>query len=226
MDAPDIRGLFTGPVGVGVVLTTDPMEPTAAEAELLGSGASAGRRRAFALGRRAARLALHELGSPAGLVGLAPTGQPLWPSGFVGSITHTGDLGAAVVGHTTRYLGLGLDVEAAARQISPAAARHVCTSAELAWAQLEEPGVRLLQLFSAKEAIFKALYPLAGIYLGFKDAELRWVGGALSFTARLRRDAADGFPAGTELTVASRVHDGFVLAGVALPRPPQARAEP
>jgi 4'-phosphopantetheinyl transferase EntD len=56
-----------------------------------------------------------------------------------------------------------------------------------------------VQVFAAKEAIFKALFPLEHEYLGFHDAALEWVGDR--FRATLRKRAAEGFEAGARLEV-------------------------
>jgi len=134
-------------------------------------------------------------------VGRGPAGEPVWPEGIVGAIAHAGDVAIGLVGRTTDYAGLGVDVEELARGPSPRAARLVCRPAEMEWTEVESGTRRLTMLFSAKEAVFKALFPLERVWLGFGDAELTWVPGRCGFDARLLKRAAAGYPIGSVLPV-------------------------
>lgn len=129
--------------------------------------AVAKRRREVAFGRACARQALgRSIAIPAGA-----GGAPLWPDGIVGSITHTDDDAAAMVAVRGTVVALGIDLESLAH-----AARTedllttVTTAAERATA---DPVLPLAALaFSAKEAVYKCLYPTAGRFLDFYDVEL------------------------------------------------------
>ena len=78
---------------------------------------------------------------------------------------------------------------------------RVCTPREFAWVE-EDPGpTRRTMLFSAKEAVFKALYPIECVWLGFGDAELTWSAERCLFEARLLTRAAAAFPEGAVLDV-------------------------
>ena len=160
-----------------------------------------GRRRSFALGRAAAREALSQLDCTAGAIGKGPGGEPLWPEGFVGTISHSGDLAVAVVGRRADYDGLGVDVEQRSPGLSARGARLVCTPAEFDWVDQDPSSTRRTLLFSAKEAIFKALYPIERIWLGFGDAELTWDAERGGFDARLLKAAGQRYPVDTLLHV-------------------------
>ena len=72
-------------------------------------------------------------------------------------------------------------------------------------------------IFSAKEAGFKAFFPIERIYLGYQDAELSWSEGAKSFTGVLRKGAGDHYPIGFRFEVGCQIVEGFVFSFVSLP---------
>lgn len=74
---------------------------------------------------------------------------------------------------------------------------------------------RLAMLFSAKEAIFKALYPIEQVWLGFGDAELSWRAERCAFEARILKSVGDGFPEGFVLEVHSVLTPTQVLSAAA-----------
>jgi enterobactin synthetase component D len=214
LTADDVRRGLPCPVGVGVRRVSDGVLPRLwpEEEQLLGPKAVERRRVFFALGRAAARDALAELGVDSVAIGRGTAGEPLWPDGIVGAITHAGDTGIALVGWRTEYAGLGVDVEELARGPSARAARLVCRPAEMDWAQAESGTRRLAMLFSAKEAVFKAVFPIARVWLGFADAELAWVAERCGFDARLLKSAAASHPLGSVVRVSSTVTATQVLS--------------
>jgi 4'-phosphopantetheinyl transferase EntD len=133
------------------------------------------RRREFTMGRVCARAALAALGVTAGPIPVGEHGAPRWPPGIVGSITHCAGYRAAAVARASDIVTIGLDAEP-----DEALPDGVLTTVSLLGelARLRDlaaatPGTswdRLL--FSAKEAVYKAWFPLAGRWLGFKDADI------------------------------------------------------
>jgi 4'-phosphopantetheinyl transferase EntD len=131
------------------------------------------RRREFTTARMCARTALFELGFPAVSIPTGEHGEPQWPAGVVGSITHCDGYRASAVGRLEEIVTLGIDAE-----------RHAALPAGLLGdiARREElPSLRRLEsersdvhwdrlLFSAKESVYKAWFPLAKRWLGFEDA--------------------------------------------------------
>jgi len=212
--AEDARRGLPRPVGVGIRRLTDDTSSglVGLEAAVLGPRATDQRRRYFALGRAAAHEALADIGcaAPAG-IGRGPGGQPLWPDGIVGAITHAGDVAMALVGRRTDYAGLGLDIEQLAPGVSARAARLIATDAERAWLACQ-PEIWRTILFSAKEAVFKAMFPVESVWLGFSDAELTWDEPAAAFEARLLKAAGAGFAAGYTLRVRCTLSDTAVLS--------------
>jgi 4'-phosphopantetheinyl transferase EntD len=182
------------------------------EETYLGPNAAGRRRFFFALGRAAARDALAELGLAPGAIRRGPAGEPVWPDGIVGAISHSGDLAVAIVGWQSNYAGLGVDLEQLAPGVSARAARLVCTPSEIAWVGDSGGTSRGTMLFSAKEAVFKALFPIEHIWLGFGDAELEWQPERCAFAARLLKSASGGYPTGSMLQVQCTLTDAEVLS--------------
>ena len=145
----------------------------------------------FAAGRMVARRALGRIGVPD--CEIPRRGRlPVWPPSAVGSIAHTRSLAAAIVGPAADHDGIGIDVENRTA-VSPEVAERVLTPAERAW--LPAPEWRSM-VFSSKEAVYKAVYPLTGEFLGFGDVELDIDAGAGEFRARCRRNLRSAVPVG------------------------------
>jgi len=201
------------PIGVGIrrrANTTPALH--ALEEQSLGPRAVERRRVYFSMGRAAARDALAEFGIYGVAIERGPSGEPLWPEGVVGAISHAGDLAIALVGRQDDYAGLGIDVEQLSRGLTARAARLVCTPAEMEWVNPEADTTRLTMLFSAKEAVFKALFPIEGVWLGFADAELTWHPERCAFEARLLKAASTAHPQGALLEVRCSVAGTDVLS--------------
>jgi 4'-phosphopantetheinyl transferase EntD len=131
------------------------------------------RRQEFRTGRVCARRALHLLGRPAQPILRGIHGEPRWPAGVVGSITHCAGYRGAALGETTQVASIGIDAEPN-EALPGGLLDSVGLPAELAdVANLTRgyPGVswdRLL--FCTKEAVYKAWFPLTGHWLGFDQA--------------------------------------------------------
>jgi len=164
-------------------------------------GAPARRLAEFATGRHCAHTALGVLDPQlAGTPLLRDSrGAPQWPPGVVGSVTHCeGWTGAAVARSRGSRVGrgvaaLGLDAEPIAPL--PAGVLDVVASADerevLARLGAEQSGIPWdTVLFCAKEATYKAWYPLTGIVLAHASVEVE-VSPAGTFTGvAAARDSA------------------------------------
>lgn len=124
-------------------------------------------------GRRCARLALTDLGVEPAPVLRGPKREPQWQSEVVGAITHTAGYAAAAVAKAGDLQSLGLDAEPD-QPLPDGVLRRIARDDELGWVTGPVAGVdnadRLL--FSAKESIYKAWFPLAERWLGFEDARV------------------------------------------------------
>ena len=126
------------------------------------------REREFCVGRALAREALTHVGIHDHPLIPADTREPQWPAGIVGSISHCEDICAVAVAQDRQLSGLGIDLERIGR-IDGSIASTICTPEELN--ETSEPG-RLSALFSAKESIFKALFPSTRHFLDFRDVSV------------------------------------------------------
>ncbi len=133
------------------------------------------RKAEFVAGRRMATRALAYLGYDALDIGIGAQRAPCWPLGVVGSISHHSSLAVSSVRLASDGAYLGLDVEpvmpdSQARQLQ----YQVCRADELA--KQHHSGLSLAEfitlVFSAKESLFKAVYPQVKRYLEFTDAKL------------------------------------------------------
>jgi 4'-phosphopantetheinyl transferase EntD len=145
------------------------------EVRILAPRACRRKRVEFALGRTAANLALKQVGlENPGPVLRASSGEPLWPDGIVGSITHRYPWSVAVVINGSNRFAIGVDLEAIEGLQGTDISQLVCRQPELDWVHLGNFQERLAMIFSAKEAFYKAFYPLCRRYIDFKEVELVW----------------------------------------------------
>ena len=176
------------------------------------------RRREFATGRQCARSALGVLG-----IGPAPIlpgqgGAPQWPSGIVGSITHCAGYRAAAAARASEVVTIGLDAEPA--QSLPGEVLGLVTRPDerdrLRDLARDAPGVCWdTLLFSAKESVYKAWFPLARRWLGFTDADIAINAENGTFEARLliAAPASSGVPP-TGFNGRWLARDGLLLTAI------------
>jgi 4'-phosphopantetheinyl transferase EntD len=136
----------------------------------------------FAAGRTCARTALGRLGCPPVAIPVGAQREPIWPTGFIGSITHCqGHCAAAVARRELEgsqpITSLGLDAEPAL-PLPAEVVEMVCSPAERDWigrqGQDALPWDRLV--FSAKESVFKCVFPLERRFLEFDEVEITFTG--------------------------------------------------
>ncbi|HXS48455.1 MAG TPA: 4'-phosphopantetheinyl transferase superfamily protein [Solirubrobacterales bacterium] len=131
------------------------------------------RRREFTTARACARTALAQLGFPPQAIASDPRGAPQWPPGVVGSITHCDGYRGCAVAHSADLLAIGVDAERN-EPLPDGLLGDIALPEERAMLRtLAEEGSEIhwdRLLFSAKESVYKAWYPLAGKWLGFEDA--------------------------------------------------------
>jgi 4'-phosphopantetheinyl transferase EntD len=147
------------------------LSPLFAEEASIVERAVAKRQREFRAGRHVARCALVGAGGPSTALLRGGHGEPLFPTGYRGSITHTGreDTYAAAVATRAPWL-LGIDAEMHA-ELSADLVRRVADAEEVSKAARVSPEPGLL-VFAAKEAAYKCVYPLCGRMLAFEEVRL------------------------------------------------------
>jgi 4'-phosphopantetheinyl transferase EntD len=144
-----------------------------------------GRVREFATGRSCARLALEKLGLPASPILRGPKREPIWPPGIVGSITHCDGYRAAAVARQSQVLALGIDAEID-EALPDGVLKLLAVAEERAFLARAPAGIHWDRLlFSAKESLYKAWFPLTGRWLGFEDAMVSFNPDDGTFEARL-----------------------------------------
>lgn len=181
-----------------------------------------GRRRAeFTTARHCARVALAKLGLPPAPIVPGTSGSPCWPPGIVGSITHCSDYRACAVALSEKIVALGVDAEP--HQALPAGVLRQITTLEerahLLRLRALRPEVHWDRLlFSAKETVYKAWFPLTWRWLDFGEAVIGFQPATGTFTARLEVPGpvlADHNVSG--FTGRWLVREGLLLTAVAVP---------
>lgn len=143
------------------------------------------RRAEFLAGRALARIVQGRLGLPQAEIARAPSRAPLWPTGQIGSITHSaGRAGVWIAEASSGHLGL--DFETVPRQSGLLAIRDTVLTREEGAVVGDDP-TRLCAAFSAKESLFKALHPRVQRFFGFDAAQVVALDDS-SVTLRLTRD--------------------------------------
>ena len=179
----------------GAELYDDPpgLAPLAAEEPLIARSV-AKRRNEFVTVRHCARVALEQLGVPPAPILKGDKGEPCWPEGVVGSLTHCQGYRGAVVGLTQSVRSVGIDAEphgvlpdGVLNAVSLPVERYEIGALPggLHWDRI---------LFCAKEATYKAWFPLTQRWLGFEDAHITFdvdaSGVSGSFVSRILIDPA------------------------------------
>jgi len=179
------------PSSVHVVQSRTELEDTESygEEERYIANAVPERQHEFRTVRVCARRALGQLGHAG--IALVPDEKraPVWPAGVVGSMTHCVGFRAAAVASTNDIRGLGIDAELHAslpaetldiillpeeqRMVGELNSRYP----ETAWDRL---------IFSAKESVFKAWFPLTRQWLDFLECRIILDAQAHSFHAEIQ----------------------------------------
>lgn len=192
------------------------------EEESVVKRAVAKRRQEFATARWCARRAMALLGRPPVAILPGPRGEPQWPAGLVGSITHCLGYRAAVLAESDVLTTVGIDAEPD-EPLPDGVLETVSLTderARVAALLRDHPGVRWDRLlFSAKESVYKAWYPLTGRWLGFEDARLTFDPDGHGFRADILIDGGrtDGGAPLTAMTGRCLVDRGLVVTAVTVP---------
>jgi 4'-phosphopantetheinyl transferase EntD len=160
------------------------------EAEIIAHAVET-RRREYAAVRSCARACLVRLGYPRVPILPGVGGAPMWPAGVQGSMTHCAGYAAAAVGPDRRISAIGIDAEPDA-PLPDGVLDLVATPAEQDRLAAIEPAPNSPNwdrlLFSAKEAVYKAWFPIVGEWLDHQEAEIHFHPNQATFTALVSRD--------------------------------------
>ncbi|MBY0440655.1 MAG: 4'-phosphopantetheinyl transferase [Mycobacteriaceae bacterium] len=205
--------LFSDPPGLAPLPSEEPLIARSV----------AKRRNEFITVRHCARVSLGKLGLPPTPILKGDKGEPCWPDGVVGSLTHCAGYRGAVVGRSSAVRSVGIDAEphgvlpeGVLKAISLASERDEIAAKQhdtaLHWDRI---------LFCSKEATYKAWFPMTRRWLGFEDARITFdvdtSGVAGDFLAHILIDgSALSGPPLTVLTGRWSVNRGLVLAAIVL----------
>jgi 4'-phosphopantetheinyl transferase EntD len=203
-------------------LYDDPLDlAPLSEEEPLIARSVAKRRNEFITVRYCARQALGDLGLPPVPILKGDKGEPCWPDGVVGSLTHCEGFRGAVVGRSGDVRSVGIDAEPHA-ELPKGVLDAISLPAERSELTALPGGAHWDRiLFCAKEATYKAWFPLTHRWLGFEDAHITFSvdgsGSGGSFESRILIDpAAESGPPLTTLSGRWSVDEGLVLTGIVL----------
>ena len=131
----------------------------------------------FLAGRLCAQVILAAHGIERHGVAIGSHREPLWPPGFVGSITHNSDFAAAIACPDEALLGVGIDIESVIEPDARAAMMDLVVSAAEADLLRAAAGelsfdCLLTLVFSAKESFYKAAFAQVRAYVDFDAVEV------------------------------------------------------
>ena len=208
------RSLFDADVAVAVTDTgAAHAPPFPAEAAHV-ARATPARQAEFAAGRAAVRTAMAALGLPPRPVVNGTDRAPVWPAGVTGSLSHCRSLCIAALVRSEAAASLGIDIEEDS-PLDPALIDIVCTPEERAMIAGPQAGALAKLIFCAKEAAYKAQYPLTGLLFDFQTLEIAFDRDAPRFTATFRQPVG-GFAVGAGLPGRHARVAGHLVTGVTL----------
>lgn len=190
------------------------------EEQALGEAVSQKRRGDFLVGRAAARRALESVGFPVVTPVLrGENREPLWPVGVVGSISHSSGVGIAAVAWQQDVPAIGVDIQEVEERYTDELIARFADPDEFDWVR-SDPALRTeraVKLFSAKESVFKALYPIRKVWFAFDVARLSPTDDENRFKVSVRLPAVSSDVIHLDVGV---VHYGkYVVTGAVLSQP-------
>jgi 4'-phosphopantetheinyl transferase EntD len=126
-------------------------------------------RRASGAARIVGRQLLARLGYAECALPKGPSGAPIWPAGVTGSFAHDDRVAVAAVGLCGNVGAVGIDVEPA--ELLPSELLELVATPQEQLSICDDPYHGRL-LFAAKEAVYKAIYPLDQILLEYHDIQI------------------------------------------------------
>lgn len=169
----------------------------------------------YLIGRLCAKKALADLNIE-GYPLTNPDKSPQWPASTCGSISHSKQLAAAVVALREHWQGLGLDIEHLLTQ--PRSEKLLTIVANPREQRLVGNDIRLFTtlVFSIKESLFKALYPLIGKRFYFEHAEIIEWSKQGTVTLKLLIDLSEKWQKGTLIKGQYSLREDYLWSLVAI----------
>lgn len=177
---------------------------------------SQNRKREYIAGRFCALKAMESANISPEHILIGEKGEPIWPSNIVGSITHSHGYAAAAVAKKSEVLSLGIDAETD-EALSPKVLQRICNDQEQEWvksldsSRIQNPGKIL---FSAKEATYKAWYPITQEWLGFKEVFIDFHEEKNAFTVHIQKNGPI-----REMHGKYTIRKGVIVTAIEIPSP-------
>ncbi|MGF1793459.1 4'-phosphopantetheinyl transferase superfamily protein [Photobacterium profundum] len=158
----------------------------------------------YVAGRYLAKRCLSALGGTESDVGISQHRAPLWPKGMIGSISHSSNKAICVLRQCDLpEQGIGIDIEQCLADSTATSIKNtIINEAEQALITKHDVdfSTGLTVIFSAKESLFKALFPQVRAYFDFLDAEVITMERD-NLTIMLKRTLTPTLSAGCKFTV-------------------------
>jgi len=170
----------------------------------------------YLAGRYTSRLGLRALNVTDDFIVKSRNRAPIWPKNIVGSISHTSTKALAAIGLKGDFQYVGVDIESIITKSDYINILDlILVKTEHKWLTRNKE-LWLTIIFSAKESLFKALYPLVNIYFDFVDAEMIDIDVEEgTFTLKLLKSLDDRFRSGAAFKGKYTQLDGSVVTLIA-----------
>ena len=174
----------------------------------------------YLAGRAVAGWLLQAVGAGPAQVGYGADRLPIWPAGYRGSISHArGHVVSLARRGADHHAGVDVEALLTGKSLS-AVLRKAVLAADLAQLAGEVTAADATAIFSAKEALFKALYPMVQRWFGFEAAELAAPPAEDRLLLRLTGDLTGDLRAGQVFDVHLRRRADHVISWVIVPARP------
>lgn len=142
-----------------------------------------------------------------------PDRSPLWPTGIVGSISHSNNKALSIVSFREDYIGLGVDIQDVISDVEQANILSLILNKDEIELTNSLASKRYFDVFfSAKESLYKALYPSCLEIFEHKDVEIMRVDEDQSILEiRLLKDLKMRWFKGQVFTIRYFVAPAYVL---------------
>ncbi|HBR97341.1 MAG TPA: 4'-phosphopantetheinyl transferase [Gammaproteobacteria bacterium] len=214
LDAAQLQSLFDTRTAVFACPVSDLSTKLLPEEFQLVQRAVQKRRDEFSSGRFCAHQALQAIGRDEGALLSGDQREPLWPSGVVGSISHSGPCAVAAASTDPVLLSVGVDVETSG-PLPDRVRDMICMPEDLAaLGDNAENPVYWKLIFSAKESVYKCLFPLLQRWMGFSQARIHFDFSRAQFSVALDHELCLPAEARPELLGRFLITDTYLVTSV------------
>lgn len=166
----------------------------------------------FCTGRYCAKQALSNLTASTFDILMGPDGEPKWPEGYVGSISHGDELIGALAAKKENVISLGLDIEKIGR-VKPEMWHLLFTEKEKIFLNSlnnEDQPFYTTLYFSMKESFYKLQHELTKHRLWFHDVEILYANNEFKMEVLKEFEGKDKLPNLTALYYEK--HDNHIVS--------------